>query len=71
MRATICVDVNSPDERAAVDAWFERWRPELTVVSEDKGCGCCVNIWDIDGSPAAVDAIPAAARSSSEWANGS
>ena len=37
MRATICVDVDHEDECAAVEAWFDRWREQLTFISENGG----------------------------------
>ena len=71
MRATICVDVNRENEGAAVDAWFDRWRSRLATVSGDQGCGCCVNIWNVDGPEEAISEIPEAARCSSDWAGAS
>jgi hypothetical protein len=43
-KAQIIVAVDQPDGVAAVAAWFERWRPQLAAVSENTGCGCCVDI---------------------------
>jgi hypothetical protein len=67
MRATICVDVNRDDECAAAEAWLDRWRTQLAVVSENEGCGCCVNIWNVDGPAEAILEIPEALRADSEW----
>ena len=64
MKATICVDIESDDEMREVDNWFLTWRDKLTSVSEDKGCGCCVRIWDVEGPPEAIAAIPPATKSS-------
>ena len=63
MKATICVDIESEDELRLIDDWFMTWREHLAFVSEDQGCGCCVNIWDVDGPPEAIAAIPLATRS--------
>ena len=68
MRATICVDVNRADDRAAVEAWFERWRSSLSVLSENEGCGCCVDIWNVDGPEEAIAAIPETLHAVSDWA---
>jgi hypothetical protein len=52
------VDIDASDEPALVEAWFTRWRAELKYVSDDKGCGCCVRIWDIDGPEEAIADLP-------------
>jgi hypothetical protein len=67
MRATICVTVEQASEREMVEAWFDRWRPQLTVVSENKGCGCCVDIWDVEGPTEAIADLRPQVRATSEW----
>lgn len=67
MKATICVDVDSLEEVAAVDAWFTTWRDQLVYCSENSGCGCCVNIWDIDGPSYAIAELPATVLATSDW----
>lgn len=61
-RATIVVDVTHPEEMAASEEWFARWTATLTYRSENQGCGCCVNIWDVEASNEALDALPANIR---------
>jgi len=68
MRATICVDVSHKDESAAVEAWLNRWREQLAFVSENTGCGCCVDMWDVEGPDDAISAIPSSVRAASDWA---
>jgi hypothetical protein len=68
MRATICVNLTNDEERAGVDAWFERWEKRLTFVSENEGCGCCVDVWNVDGPEEAILEIPGPARAASDWA---
>ena len=68
MRATICVAVDFPDEVREVEAWFAAWRENLTYVSDNQGCGCCVDIWDVDGPREAIDVIPEHSQSASDWA---
>ena len=36
-------------------------------VSENSGCGCCVEIYDVEGPQEAIDAIPQQLRTHSEW----
>lgn len=69
MRATILVSVDAPGEREAAEAWFARWRPQLTYCSENTGCGCCVDVWDVEGPYAAIEAIPPSLRAMSDWSH--
>jgi hypothetical protein len=70
-RATIIVDVTHPEEVTASEEWFAKWTASLTYRSEDKGCGCCVHIWDVEGAEDALLALPPGIRAwSSEWADG-
>lgn len=57
-KATIVIAVENPDEVQAVTAWFGRWKSRFKVVSEDYGCGCCVNIWDVEGPAEAFGELP-------------
>jgi hypothetical protein len=69
MRATIMVTVGLPGEAETAEAWFEKWRPQLTHCSENYGCGCCVDIWDVDGPEEAIKELPVELRSRSEWSH--
>ncbi len=59
-KAEIIVVVDQPDEVRAVAEWFARWRDRLTVVDGDNGCGCCVNIWNVEGPVEAMRELPEA-----------
>ncbi len=67
MRATIIVTVDEPESVAAGKAWFARWRPHLAYCSGNTGCGCCVDIWDVDAPEEAVAELPWELRAMSEW----
>jgi uncharacterized protein YhfF len=69
-RETICVDVDDPDEVRAAEEWLERWGPRLSYRSENQGCGCCVDIWDVLGADEAIRAIPEEVRAASAWTDG-
>lgn len=69
MRATIIVDKDASGEAEAVEAWFARWRPQLTYCSENKGCGCCVDLWDVEGPYLAIQEIPPGQSAMSEWSH--
>lgn len=66
-RATIIVSADCHDEVEAVDRWFARWRERLSHVSENQGGGCCVDIYDVEGPPEAIEELPAPTRAISEW----
>ncbi|MCX5661363.1 MAG: hypothetical protein NTW19_16910 [Planctomycetota bacterium] len=68
-RATITADVDSPDEVRAFEVWLERWRSRLTFVSEEKGCGCCVRMLDVEGPREAIDDIPKPLCTFSDWSS--
>jgi hypothetical protein len=57
-RATVCISVNEPDEVAVLEAWFSKWREALTFVSENEGCGCCVDMYRIEGPDHAIAELP-------------
>ena len=59
-KAQIVVNVDRPDEVRTVAAWFERWRDRLVAVSGNTGCGCCVDIWDVEGPVDALVELPEA-----------
>ena len=44
----VVVDVNVERETTTFSNWLARWR-EQVVLSENQGCGCCVDIWRISG----------------------
>lgn len=58
--AIIIVDVtHHPEEVTASEDWLAKWTACLTVRSDNQGCGCCVNIWDMEGTNEAVPALSA------------
>jgi hypothetical protein len=67
MRATIIVDADEPEERAAAEAWFARWRGRLTYCSDVGGCGCCYESWDVDGPEEAIAELPYELSAMSDW----
>src|SRR5262249_14423551 len=65
-RATICVDAGAP-EQDIVEDWLERWRDQLSFVSENEGCGCCIHLWRVEAPRRVLDELPSAVFASSEW----
>lgn len=66
-RATICVVYDNPAEVRAARAWLDQHRPELSFVSDDEGCGCCVSMWRVEGPAEILDTLPADIRADSDW----
>jgi hypothetical protein len=66
MKATIIASTDEPEHVAAAEAFLAKWRDALQFVSENKGCGCCVHIWDVDGPPEILDRIPSEIRAWSD-----
>lgn len=66
-RATLIISTDEPGEREDADQWFKTWSAHLTFVSENYGCGCCVDIYDVEGSQEAVDALPPRLSARSDW----
>ncbi|QTD44455.1 hypothetical protein [Ottowia testudinis] len=58
-KATVCVTIDNEREIAAVNAWFNRWGPRIRC-GDNQGCGCCVDIWDVEAPPEALRDLPAA-----------
>ena len=57
-RATISVSIDNEREVMAVNAWLNRWGTRLNL-SDNQGCGCCVDIWDVEAPPQALTELPA------------
>ena len=68
MRATICVEADAAEEQALIEAWFTRWRSRLPYCSDNEGCGCCVDMWDVEGPIEAIGELPEQLLAMSAWA---
>jgi hypothetical protein len=69
-RATVIVSGDDPTEVAAVENWFSRWATKLAHRSENHGCGCCVDIWEIEAPAEAIADLPPQVYAGDEWSNG-
>ena len=56
-KAIITIDAEDPDQIQFIEDWFERWRPDLSYISGNEGCGCCVDSWTVHGPMAAIEEI--------------
>lgn len=66
-RATIIAEVDQPGQAEAAEAWLEAASDRLTHVSDQLGCGCCVEIWNIEGPAELIATLPENLRGHSEW----
>jgi hypothetical protein len=69
-RASICMFVGSEEAFDAGYRWLRENRSRLGFISENLGCGCCVDHFDLEGPPEVLATIPDAVRSNSLWAEG-
>jgi hypothetical protein len=69
-RASLCIVADDPAQVQAAEDWFAAHRHELDFLSVNYGCGCCVDLYDIDGPDAIVATLPPDLRVSSEWTRG-
>lgn len=61
-RATIIATADDPAGREAAWAWLQEHRPSLSFVLDNLGCGCCVDMWDVESRPEVVASIPSSVR---------
>ena len=66
-KATIIVQLDCPEEVEAVERWLGMWELHLAYLSENLGCGCCVDMFDVEAPQDALDELPERVLSSSEW----
>lgn len=68
MRATIVVEMDDVGQVAA-EAWrgLPAGASGCGTAPENTGCGCCVDMWDVDAPDEAVAELPEALSAMSEW----
>ena len=55
--ATVIVTIDNEREVAAVSAWLRRWGPRIRC-ADNEGCGCCVDIWNVEAPVEALLELP-------------
>ncbi len=68
-RATLCAATDVQSEVDALNAWISKWKESLTHFSGNLGCGCCVDMYDVEGPIEAVEDIPGELLCGSDWAD--
>ena len=64
---TVTTATDEPETVEHAAQWFATWAADISYKSDDKGCGCCVDIWDVTCSDAAAAALPGELFCASEW----
>ena len=67
-RGSLVALVDSPEEVRAAKEWLRKWDERLTYQSPQKGCGCCILQWDVEGPHEAIAEIPESMRAITDWA---
>jgi hypothetical protein len=67
VRESICVIVDDSASVQAAEEWLASHRHRLDYISENYGCGCCVDLYDLEGTEDVLSTIPHDLRCSSEW----
>lgn len=53
---TITTDANTPEEKSMA-SWIEKWHDHFDYFN-NRGCGCCINIYEFDAPEAAIAELP-------------
>ena len=67
-RAQVIVAVDEPTEVTDFAVWLAANEVRLTFISDNTGCGCCVDIYDLEGPEEVLRTIPAAILANGNWA---
>ena len=69
-KASICVDAKTAEQQL-VNEWIKKWRGKIRYLSNNEGCGCCIDLYQVDAPSEVLNELPAKVFSSSEWSNSS
>lgn len=48
MRYQVIIEVDNNAECEAFEDWLKKYQNEIIGISENSGCGCCVNIFALE-----------------------
>jgi hypothetical protein len=69
-RATLCASADATGEREQLERWLARWESRLPHVSGNLGCGCCVDLYEVEAPVEALAELPENLFADSEWTGG-
>ncbi|MBB4130169.1 MULTISPECIES: hypothetical protein [unclassified Xanthomonas] len=58
-RVTVTALADNPGEQELLDDWLGRWKAQLRFLSENTGCGCCLDSFDVEVEAEALAELPA------------
>jgi hypothetical protein len=67
-RESICVIVDDPVSVTSAEEWLAENRSRLDFLSENLGCGCCVDLYDLEGPEEVLQTIPQPLLCWTAWA---
>ena len=67
VRATLIAEIDAPGEQDLLLDWLDRWRGDLRACSENTGCGCCVDSFDVEAPEQALAELPRHMLVCSAW----
>ena len=56
-RATL-IATTEMGERKLLDQWMNKWKKKLPYCSENAGCGCCVDLYEVEAPKEALQELP-------------
>jgi hypothetical protein len=62
-RATLIAAIDADGEQALLHTWLDRWQSRLRACSDNTGCGCCVDMFEVVAPAEALAELPAQMRS--------
>ncbi|MFT4249139.1 MAG: hypothetical protein QM581_14095 [Pseudomonas sp.] len=62
-RATLIAAVDADGEHERLHAWLDRWRLRRRTCSDNTGCGCRVDMFEVVAPVEALAELPARMRS--------
>ncbi len=68
---TIYANVEEAPEHSPVEAWLVKWEHHIAYLSANLGCGCCIDIYNVDGSEEVIAELPEEVVVRKDWSEGS
>jgi len=57
-RVTIFFDNMDSYKASVFESWLKKWKDKITILSEQFGCGCHHDLYEVEGPEEALAEIP-------------